>query len=291
MRFSLVLATVGRVTEVERFMAALAAQACPDLDLIVVDQNEDDRLEPVLAPYHQSLAIKRLRSPRGLSRARNVGIKFATGDVIAFPDDDCWYPSGLLSRVESLLEGHPDWDGVTGRSEDGQGSASAGRFDPKSGAVDLVNVWGRGISYTIFLRRRVVERVGEFDETLGVGAGTPYGSGEETDYLIRAVRAGFTLQYSPTLVVYHPDPTQGYDARVLRRGRSYGQGMGRVLAKHSYPLWFRARCVFRPLAGTVLSLTTLRFGKAAYHWQVCVGRLVGLRARADGTPPAARGPS
>ena len=68
---------------------------------------------------------------------------------------------------------------------------------------------------------------------------------------------------------------QGYDARVLRRGRSYGQGMGRVLAKHSYPLWFRARCVFRPLAGTI-SLTTLRFGKAAYHWQVCVGRLVGL---------------
>ena len=285
------LATVGRVAEVERFMAALAAQACPDVELIVVDQNEDDRLEPVLASYQQRLTIKRLRSRRGLSRARNVGIKSASGDVIGFPDDDCWYPNVLLSRVRDLLEGHPAWDGVTGRSEDGQGSASASRFDSKSGVIDLINVWRRGISYTIFLCRRVVERVGEFDETLGVGAGTPYGSGEETDYLIRAVRAGFTLQYSPTLVVYHPDPTQGYDARVLRRGRSYGQGMGRVLAKHSYPLWFRARCVFRPLAGTILSLTTLRFGKAAYHWQVCVGRLAGLRASADGIPPAAGGPS
>jgi glycosyltransferase involved in cell wall biosynthesis len=277
-RFSLVLATVGRVTDVERFMAALAAQTCPDLELIVVDQNEDNRLEPVLACYQHCLTIKWLRSRRGLSRARNVGIKYASGEVIGFPDDDCWYPRGLLSTVESLLEAHPAWDGVTGRSEDGQGSATAGRFDSKSGAVDLVNVWGRGISYSIFLRRAVVERIGEFDETLGVGAGTPYGSGEETDYLIRAVKAGFSLQYSPQLVVYHPDPTRVYDIRVRRRGRSYAQGTGRVLAKHSYPLWFRVRCVFRPLAGTVLSLTTLRFGKAAYHWQVCVGRLAGLRA-------------
>ena len=48
---------------------------------------------------------------------------------------------------------------------------------------------GGRISFTIFLRRRVVERVGEFDETLGVGAGTPYGSCEESDYLIRAVKS------------------------------------------------------------------------------------------------------
>ena len=50
------------------------------------------------------------------------------------------------------------------------------------------NLWNRAISFTIFLRRDVVEAVGPFDEELGLGSGRPWASGEETDYLIRAVR-------------------------------------------------------------------------------------------------------
>ena len=39
----------------------------------------------------------------------------------------------------------------------------------------------------------VVEAVGAFDETLGPGAGTPWGSGEDTDYHLRILKAGFDL--------------------------------------------------------------------------------------------------
>lgn len=277
MRFSLVLATVDRTDEVQRLLAALEAQTHDDFELIVVDQNDDQRLMAILEPHYGQIAIRRFQSPRGLSRARNEGLRHARGDVIAFPDDDCWYPTSLLERVSALLHEQPSWAGVVGCSEDGFGGPSGGSFDSSPGVVDLRNVWGRGISYTIFLRRAVVERVGGFDEALGVGAGTPFGAGEETDYLIRAVRAGFTLSYLPELIVYHPDSIRGYDPKARRRARSYGQGMGRVLVKHSYPSLFRARCVFRPLAGSLLSLATLRFSKAAYHWQVCRGRAAGLR--------------
>ena len=278
MRISLVLATIGRVAEVERFLAALAVQEKPDLELLVVDQNQDNRLGPVLAAYERGITIRHLRSEPGLSRARNVGLKHVTGEVVGFPDDDCWYPAGLLARVEELLQQQPLWSGVTGSSADGEGNPSAARFDRSEGNLDVLNLWARGISFTIFLRREVLEQVGEFDETLGVGAGTPFGSGEETDYLIRTVKAGFRVRYLPRLIVCHPDPTRGYGTHVLRRGRSYGQGMGRVLAKHSYPLNFRLRCLVRPLCGAVLSVATLRFRKAAYHWQVCIGRWTGLRA-------------
>src|SRR3954449_10523543 len=44
------------------------------------------------------------------------------------------------------------------------------------------NLWNRAISFTIFLKREVVERVGAFDERLGL----PSSSGEEIDYLIRS---------------------------------------------------------------------------------------------------------
>ena len=56
----------------------------------------------------------------GLSRARNVGLKAVTGEIIAFPDDDCWYPDGLLQKVVAEFRDQTSLDGLTGRSEDGK---------------------------------------------------------------------------------------------------------------------------------------------------------------------------
>ena len=117
MKISLILATKDRVKEIERFMQSLTHQGNGGLELIVVDQNADDRLESILENSKLSFPIIHLRSEVGLSRARNVGMAFATGDTIAFPDDDCWYPAGLLARVVSELQSQLSVDGLTGRSE------------------------------------------------------------------------------------------------------------------------------------------------------------------------------
>ena len=46
-----------------------------------------------------------------------------------------------------------------------------------------------------------MSRVGGFDEELGLGSGTPWHSGEEIDYLVRALATGAHLEYDPSLVV------------------------------------------------------------------------------------------
>ena len=275
MKISLILATKGRVAEVERCVRSVAAQNHDDLELIVVDQNEDDRLKPILPQSSFPFPFVHLRSESGLSRARNVGLASATGDIISFPDDDCWYPDGLLARVASEFQRHPSLDGLTGRSEDGRGHPSGGSFSRCQGQVDIRNVWKQGISYTIFLRSSVCAAVGPFDEELGVGASTRFGSGEETDYLIRTIKLGFKIQYLPDLVVFHPNPIL-YDRNHCSKAFRYGVGMGRVLSKHRYATSFNLYAILRPLGGAVLSLFTLQVRKAAYHLAIARGRLCGL---------------
>jgi glycosyltransferase involved in cell wall biosynthesis len=275
MKLSLILATKGRTTDIQRFVQSLVRQGHEDLELIVVDQNDDDRLEAILQPSALPFPLLHLRSEAGLSRARNVGLKAVTGDIIAFPDDDCWYPDGLLQKVLAEFRDRPSVDGLTGRSEDGSSKPSGGSFSARQGRVNINNVWKTGISYTVFIRSAVAQKVGPFDEDLGVGARTRFGSGEETDYLIRTVKLGFNIQYLPDLVVFHPNPilyTRDHRDKAFR----YGMGMGRVLSKHRYRLSYNLYTLVRPVGGALLSLLTLRAQKAAYHLAIARGRLSGL---------------
>ena len=275
MKVSLILATKGRVEEVHRFIRSLAHQDYSDLELIVVDQNEDDRLVELLAQAKAHIPIIHVRSESGLSRARNAGMSLSSGDIISFPDDDCWYPDGLLVRVVSDFHECNSIDGLTGRSEDGNGKPSGGKFSRAEGRVDMHSVWKRGISYTIFLRSTVCARVGAFDEQLGVGAQTPFGSGEETDYLIRTIKSGFNIRYLPDLVVFHPTSTS-YNKNQCSKAFRYGVGMGKVLSKHRYAFLFNVYTVLRPVGGALLSLVLFRKRKASYHFAIARGRICGL---------------
>jgi glycosyltransferase involved in cell wall biosynthesis len=278
MKLLLVLSTIGRTEEVGRFLASLEAQHGADYELVVVDQNADERLAPVLAPYRDRMPLRHVRSARGLSKGRNVGLDAlsgVSGDLVAFPDDDCWYPPGLLARVGAWFEANPGADGVSGISLDEQGRPSAARWDDSPGAIDRWNVWRRAISFSFFLRSNVARTIGGFDESLGVGAGTPWGSGEETDYLLRALEAGFSLRFDPSIAVHHPEPVRAHTGPDARRAYTYGSGMGRVMRKHGYPACFIAYQCLRPIGGASLATLKRDLGHARFYLASARGRLRG----------------
>jgi GT2 family glycosyltransferase len=277
----LVLATVGRTKELTRFLDALADQSFRPVRIHIVDQNADDRLGACIDPYENVLKINWLRSQRGLSRARNVGLKHLDGDIVSFPDDDCWYGEGLLSAVARFFDEHPSYGGLTTRLTDTGAGSSAVRWAQTLGDLRPLNIWTRGVSSTMFLRRSVIATVGSFDETLGAGSGTEWGSGEESDYLLRCLEAGFEIRYDPALTVNHlagsaPSTTD------VQRGLSYGMGMGRVLRNHRFPPWFAAYYVGRALAGSALSLALGQRDGARYHLSVARGRARGYLSQPRG---------
>ena len=74
--FSLIVATVNRVQETERLLASLSHQNYNGtFDVIIVDQNPDDRLNAMVERYQQYFPITHLRQDQALlARARNQGI-------------------------------------------------------------------------------------------------------------------------------------------------------------------------------------------------------------------------
>lgn len=273
MTFSLILATVGRTDELKTFLDSLSAQLGVSYELILIDQNPDDRLTAILEPYRDAFPIVHLRSSPGLSKARNLGLAAAAGDVVAFPDDDCAYPAGCLAYVNDHFQHHPEHGGLTGRTVTRDGHSSVGKFDSVRGPVTKYNVWQRGVSITIFLRRQVLKGI-RFDETLGAGA--RWGSGEETDLLLQVLMQGAQLMYDPSLRVIHPPLAATYDTGTAQKALSYGAGMGRVLHKHHYPLWYKANYLLRPLGGSLVSLLKGDPGKTKYYWNSLRGRWSGL---------------
>jgi len=269
--FDLVVATVGRTDELGRFLDSVAAQAVTQVRVIVVDQNEDARLDEIVAG--RPFRLERIKGSRGLSRARNAGLELVEADVVAFPDDDCVYPPGVLARVADKLR-DPSLAGVTGRPQDAHGRTGTS-WKAEGAVLTDDNLWNRAISFTIFLRRTVVESVGAFDEELGLGSGRPWSSGEEIDYLVRAVRSGARIEYDPSLVVEH-------DVRIddVRVGGRDGASIGYLLRKHGYPPRVVARMLARPLGGALLSLLRLDVARSRYYLATFSGRMRGYRGGA-----------
>jgi glycosyltransferase involved in cell wall biosynthesis len=273
--FDLVTATLGRTEELDGLLASLENQSYRAFRLVVVDQNDDEGVAAALAARPGIESIH-LRSAPGLSRARNLALPHLQADVVAFPDDDCVYPDDLLADVAERLAARPELDGIGGRPADPWGRPS-GRWPSTPCPIELDTVWNRANSHTVFLRRELVERVGPFDEALGLGAGTSWSSGEEIDLLVRALRAGARLVYDPALVVLHPARRLTPEGR-LALARRDGGSVGYILARHRYGPRTVGRMLVRPVGGAALALTRRDRFAAREQLAVLHGRLEGLRA-------------
>jgi glycosyltransferase involved in cell wall biosynthesis len=274
-RFSLVMATRGRDAEIGAFVESLLAQGRADAELIVVDQNADDRVAAVLARYEGRLPLTHLRTDVAhANRARNLGLRAARGEIVSFPDDDCLYPAGVLDRVDAAFA-DASLGLLTGPAASPEGGLGSGRWREAAGAIDVTNVWTSVIEFNLWLRRDIALALGGFDEAMGPGS--PLGSAEGNDLVMRAVAAGHRAHYDPALRVIHPDKRLSDIA--VARARLYGRGLGFALRRHRVPASVWLPFAIRPLGGVAVSLLKGRPRDAAYYAMTLAGRAEGFLTR------------
>lgn len=274
-RFALVVVTRGRIRLAGRFLESLKRQRRRGFSVFLGHGRE---CAPEAAAFAEACAgifpVTRLELPPcGVSAARNrlLRLALAEGEFLAFPDDDCEYLPDTLEEAARVFRSHPSAPGLLGR----QVTAEKERFGGGVRALNRYTAISGSQTFLQFYRREAVEKLGGFDESLGPGTGLPFGSGEDTDYVLRALALGGPVLRAPAVRIRHPfvdfsDP--GLEAKTA----SYARGRMRLLEKHGYPGWFRLANALEPLL--MLPVDAFVHGKMAarWRWVMLKGRIVGL---------------
>lgn len=221
-KFSLVLATYGRLEEVGYFFESIknSDYNLNYIEVIVVDQNDKISLDETIKQYSSSFNIKHIKSDvKGLSKNRNIGINIASGKYIAFPDDDCKYMKDTLKNVEQYFESNKDIYGVMGRIIDENGEDCIRNWPAKELNITKSNFYTKLSSITLFKRNESEKQY--FNEMLGVGA--PYGSNEDANMIYKSLKSGRKIKYFPNIVLFHPKPPENID---IDKVYNYGLGFG-----------------------------------------------------------------
>lgn len=109
---SVIIPTFNRIGLLSEAINSVNSQLCQPLEIIVVDDASTDGTADWVLSQHPKINLITITKNNGAAAARNIGIKAAKGDLIAFLDcDDIWLPNYLLSQ-QAFLNLHPNLSGV-----------------------------------------------------------------------------------------------------------------------------------------------------------------------------------
>ena len=262
----LLIATIGRKAELDRLLTSLEGQTCKNFRIFLADQDQPGYLDDMLA-RHAALPITRVMlPPQGVSIARNALLERASGDIIVFPDDDCWYAPDTLERVCESFAEYPACGALLGVWTPSPDVSARGVSEGVVSRTGLFQLAGTCVQ---FYRKEAVEGI-RFDPLLGPGTGLPYGCGEDTDYLLM-VSARTEVRRYAKIRVFHPSPKENQPSP--QKVASYAAGRMYLLKKHKFSKLFVLCNVLFPLCLALLDAVLYGKKQGVYRWRMFRERL------------------
>ncbi len=210
-------------------------------EVIVVDNNSTDNTLQVLQHYkdqHPDYNFRFVTEPnQGVAFARNRCAKEASGEIVAYLDDDSKAQPGWLKYIVDFFDQHPDVYSLGGRIipyfltgiPDWYSKyffGLVGRFD-QGNEVKRLTGQRYPCGANMAFRKKVFQEVGYFNTALG-RSGKGLLANEEKDIYMRILATGKKVYYLPNVEVLHAVEANKFDKDYVRR-HSMGIGGGERL--------------------------------------------------------------
>ena len=114
-RISIITPTFNQAGFIEQTINSVLGQGYPNLEYIIIDGGSTDGTVDLIRKYETQLAYWVSEKDGGQSNAINKGLKFATGDIIAYINSDDYYLDGAFERVANAYRDNPAVDLWHGR--------------------------------------------------------------------------------------------------------------------------------------------------------------------------------
>jgi GT2 family glycosyltransferase len=196
-RVSVVVCTYNGSRTIAECLTGVLALDYPNFEVVVVNDGSTDATPSILADF----GVRVISTPnRGLSSARNTGLAAATGDIVAYIDDDAYPdPQWLTYLAATLLRSSHVGAGGPNVPPPGDGPVAAAVASAPGGPMHVLvsdtaaeHVPGCNMAFW----KRALEKVGGFDPQFRA-------AGDDVDICWRLQAAGGTLGFHPGAMVWH----------------------------------------------------------------------------------------
>lgn len=217
MKISVLVPTLGhREKELSRLLDSVVRQKYNDVEVIIISQDNREKVDSICRRYIDQLNIKHITSERGLSKSRNCGMKIIKNGIVLLSDDDCWYPDGSFKKIKQEFQKR-DVDIILTQIYDPYNKCFYKNYPNRGGSIrkpfEVLSKSSIEIAFKMPIDLF-------FDEEFGLGA--KYVSGEENDFLVRALKNGKKIYYEPIVTVFHlKKNNKSNEKQLIAKGAFY----------------------------------------------------------------------
>ncbi|MCP4415116.1 MAG: glycosyltransferase family 2 protein [Chloroflexi bacterium] len=220
-KVSVIIPVYNGARYIAETVTSVLNQTYTDFELIVVDDGSTDETVPRLRPFHGQIRLIQQEN-KGVSAARNHGLKLALGDFVLFVDgDDCLLPEKLTKQVACLQENHLLGAVHSGWQLVDEYGRSLRNITPWHNAPDLTLQdwlrWKPVFLGAMLFRRRWLCSIDGFD--------TNFRQAEDTDFLLRLSLAGCPMIWLKEITIQY----RQHGNSVTQNGQQQAEDLSGVI--------------------------------------------------------------
>ena len=269
-----IIPTISNLNNLSKLIIQILRQKGSfEVCIFIINQNfKNKELKKIF--YNSKIKhIKILK--KKLSKAKNIGIDFSKSSLVTFLDDDVLIPNDYFLKCYNFIKKNKV-DVLFNKILDNQNKTLTLSMSNNILKINKKN-WRCCLASTMWFKKSGLSNI-KFDERFGIGG--PFGSGEETDYLMRSLRRGKRVFYNGQINIVHPNDNNYLSKKeCFEKFKNYGFGQGALLKKFQkeFGKFSLIESTLRSVIAIFYFLFFLKSQKLIQHLALLVGKLKGYR--------------